>query len=85
MSYQKTTGPLMANSHPGSYCGQDAYNDMFVTARAAKRERERERVWTIGNGQIHQMDLYPVANALNCMHDQQIVLIVRKRFMNAED
>lgn len=42
MSYQKTTGPLMANSHPGSYCGQDAYNDMFVTARAAQRERERE-------------------------------------------
>lgn len=37
MSYQKTTGTLMANSHPGSYCGQDAYNDMFVTA-----ERERE-------------------------------------------
>ena len=23
------TGPLMANSHPGSYSGQDAYNDMF--------------------------------------------------------
>lgn len=33
MSYQKATGPLMANSHPGSYCGQDAYNDMFVTER----------------------------------------------------
>ena len=31
MSYQKKTGPIMANSHPGSYCGQDAYNDMFVT------------------------------------------------------
>lgn len=31
MSYQKTVGTLMANSHPGSYCGQDAYNDMFVT------------------------------------------------------
>lgn len=31
MSYQAVTGPLMANSHPGSYCGQDAYNDMFVT------------------------------------------------------
>lgn len=30
-TYQKTTGPLMANSHPGSYSGQDAYNDMFVT------------------------------------------------------
>ena len=25
--------PLMANSHPGSYCGQDAYNDMFVTEK----------------------------------------------------
>ena len=34
--YQKVTGPLMANSHPGSYTGQDAYNDMFVV------ERERE-------------------------------------------
>lgn len=33
MSYQKITGPLMANSHPGSYCGQDAYNDMFVTEK----------------------------------------------------
>ena len=31
MSYQQKTGPLMANSHPGSYCGQDAYNDMFIT------------------------------------------------------
>ena len=31
MSYQEKTGPLMANSHPGSYCGQDAYSDMFIT------------------------------------------------------
>ena len=30
-TYQQVTGPLMANSHPGSYCGQDAYSDMFVT------------------------------------------------------
>jgi len=30
VSYQEVTGPLMANSHPGSYTGQDAYNDMFV-------------------------------------------------------
>lgn len=30
MTYQKVTGSLMANSHPGSYCGQDAYNDMFI-------------------------------------------------------
>ena len=29
-TYQEKTGPLMANTHPGSYSGQDAYNDMFV-------------------------------------------------------
>ena len=34
MSYQITTGPLMANSHPGSYCGQDAYSDMLVTEQS---------------------------------------------------
>ncbi len=30
-TYQRVTGPLMANSHPGSYTGQDAYSDMLVT------------------------------------------------------
>ena len=33
MSYQRVIGTLSANTHPGSYCGQDAYNDMFVTER----------------------------------------------------
>ena len=32
-TYQKVTGPLMVNSHPGSYSGQDAYNDMFITEK----------------------------------------------------
>jgi DNA (cytosine-5)-methyltransferase 1 len=31
--YQNATGPLMANSHPGSYTGQDAYKDMFVVGK----------------------------------------------------
>ena len=31
-TYQQVTGPLMANSHPGSYTGQDAYSDMLVTS-----------------------------------------------------
>ena len=43
MSYQKVTGPLMANSHPGSYCGQDAYSDMFVTE---KDNGLRNRKWS---------------------------------------
>ena len=42
MSYQKRTGALMANSHPGSYCGQDAYADLLIT-ESPQRERERER------------------------------------------
>lgn len=29
LEYPTVTGPLMANTHPGSYSGQDAYNDMF--------------------------------------------------------
>ena len=29
-TYQKVSGPLMANSHPGSYTGQDAFSDMLV-------------------------------------------------------
>ena len=29
-TYQKVTGPLMANGHPGSYTGQDAFSDMLV-------------------------------------------------------
>jgi DNA (cytosine-5)-methyltransferase 1 len=28
---QKVSGPLMANTHPGSYTGQDAHSDMLVT------------------------------------------------------
>ena len=32
-TYQQVTGPLMANSHPGSYSGQDAYTDMFVSSQ----------------------------------------------------
>ena len=36
-TYQEVTGPLMANSHPGSYCGQDAYQDLFSTAQNTVR------------------------------------------------
>ena len=36
-TYQTVTGPLMANSHPGSYCGQDAYQDMMPVQRNVVR------------------------------------------------
>ena len=50
MSYQKITGPLMANSHPGSYCGQDAYNDMLVTENENIFVSENRRVQGIRSG-----------------------------------
>ena len=53
MSYQKITGPLMANSHPGSYCGQDAYTDMFITEDKnglLYRERSGTSALSIRNG-----------------------------------
>ena len=39
-TYQTVTGPLMANSHPGSYCGQDAYQDMLVTQTPVVFDKE---------------------------------------------
>ena len=44
ITYQQTTGSLMANSHPGSYTGQDAYNDMLVAKalRASGSDPQRE-------------------------------------------
>ena len=40
----------MANSHPGSYCGQDAYNDMFVT----ESENVLHRKWSIRSVETKQ-------------------------------
>ena len=31
MTYQNTVGTISPGAHPGSYNGQDAYNDMLVT------------------------------------------------------
>lgn len=36
--YPKTTGALCANSHPGSYTGQDAFNDMLPVIGRNKNE-----------------------------------------------
>ena len=33
----------MANSHPGSYSGQDAYTDMFVTEKVNVEILEQRR------------------------------------------
>ena len=39
MSYQKIAGTLSQGAHPGSYNGQDAYNDMFITERMSSVDK----------------------------------------------
>lgn len=38
--YPKVTGPLMANSHPGSYTGQDAFSDMLSVVPSDQPQRK---------------------------------------------
>ena len=58
-SYQSVTGPLMANSHPGSYCGQDAYSDMLVAhtleAKANLDFREDSETHLITNNTVRRL------------------------------
>lgn len=45
-TYQKVTGPLMANSHPGSYTGQDAFSDMLVAGVDCRNLTEHQELYT---------------------------------------
>lgn len=52
ITYQKTTGPLMANSHPGSYTGQDAFNDMLIAGldcRNLVETKEHHQIYRQGS------------------------------------
>ena len=55
MTYQKVTGALMANSHPGSYCGQDAYNDMLITDELLHRERTNQSIISPGESRCVEL------------------------------
>ena len=63
MSYQKITGPLMANSHPGSYCGQDAYSDMLVTdENILHRKRSVRPTVSTEHGRCAELYARPTSN-----------------------
>ena len=62
MSYQKRTGALMANSHPGSYCGQDAYADLLIT-ESPQRERERVCAMTTETNFVMIWEVSPAIRA----------------------
>ena len=36
---QRTTGTLSPGAHPGSYNGQNAYNDMLIADESSKRRK----------------------------------------------
>lgn len=58
VTYQNTTGPLMANSHPGSYSGQDAYSDMFpANGKSVRRLTPLECERLQGYPEIMEMNL----------------------------
>lgn len=40
MTYQSVTGCLSQGGHPGSYNGQDAYNDMLVIDDESSKHRK---------------------------------------------
>ena len=71
-TYQKVTGPLMANSHPGSYTGQDAFSDMLVAGVDCRNATEYpEKTGTLqakGGGGF----------SLNCNQVVRVQYIVRR-------
>lgn len=58
-TYQQVTDPLMANSHPGSYTGQDAYNDMLVAhalrSQGSDPHREDAMAYPISAGKVRRL------------------------------
>ena len=65
MTYQKTTGSLMASGYQ-KLGTQEAANDMYIVGGAI----------CIGNGQVHEAIAMAIeiCKTLNCMHDQMIIL-----------
>ena len=80
MTYQKVTGPLMANSHPGSYCGQDAYNDMFVTENIdglVHRQRSSSSVVSEREGRCAELHGRSTENFKRAERERERVWLIR--------
>lgn len=48
----------MANSHPGSYCGQDAYNNMLAVENEMEMRRKRSTASDSVAGSGRSTELY---------------------------
>ena len=63
MSYQKVTGALSPGGHPGSYNGQDAYNDMLITDESILyRKRSSRPTEPVGKGRCAELYARPTGN-----------------------
>ena len=63
MSYQKVTGALSPGGHPGSYNGQDAYNDMLITdENILYRKRSSRPTEPVGKGRCAELYARPTGN-----------------------
>ena len=71
-TYQKVTGPLMANSHPGSYTGQDAFSDMLVAGVDCRNGTEYPEM--TGTLQAKPNGVF----SLNCNQVVRVQYIVRR-------
>jgi len=80
MTYQKKTGTLSQGAHPGSYNGQDAYNDMLVTVP----ERERGRVWVMTT-EKNRVISENMAMALRSRDYKDPPIVIQKRSMSQGD
>lgn len=80
--YPKKTGPLMANSHPGSYSGQDAYQDMFVVERI-----NNDSVFAMSERAMSMVTSKDIANTLAATDYKgvQILAIDRAAFNQGEN
>ena len=58
MSYQIVTGTVNAGAHPGSYNGQDAYNDMLVVDDESKVHGKWTALPNDNGGNIEHAGLY---------------------------
>lgn len=70
----------MANSHPGSYCGQDAYTDMFITEKRYANELGWHSDGSyIDSEQCRGGQRMPDKENFNCViGEQQMETVVRR-------
>ena len=59
MTYPRVTGTLSQGGHPGSYNGQDAYNDMLVTNGKSGRKRSVTSSESVGDGGCAELHARP--------------------------